>query len=255
MNKQICILALACLAFCACSKGGDSDPKLETPTLSVAVYGSGQIVVKPNLDGFVFEDYDERVVSVSSGGLVTGKLAGTTPISVIKRSGSSPLKFTCNVTVSAATQMYREPYFGFGGTVAQVKGNETRVLGLEDTDVLIYVGEHAKVDAVAYYFENSQYDLSVVYIPVLRENASQLEKFLRERYIVGTSDSGDVLFFNVDQTVAGMMEQTTVSGYPYYAVLYFEFPVSAKSTSTTDWDAISRLGEEYAAKLSDRVSF
>ncbi|MFA6950854.1 MAG: Ig-like domain-containing protein [Lentimicrobiaceae bacterium] len=193
MKSKFTLIALAgVLAFTACKKDKDEPETLTLDKTEITLQHNiaQQLNVTPT-QTCTWTSADTNVAKVTQAGLVTGVRLGNTKITAKAASG---LIAECNVTVEAASFLYKEPAYKYGESIAYVKSKETRFLLNEDLHGLAYQGENSDVSLVVYIFDNDALMVADVMLNDSINNFPLAQKFLEERYIyLGTQDG--VVFY------------------------------------------------------------
>ena len=166
----ICFFVACCTI--SCKKDGASLKGIEFEeeeiTLSVGEKYSIELFAVPHnadLPECSFSSDDRKVATVDRA---TGEITavGVGEAVITAKTPNSKHFAECYVTVLPAgnggSNLYREPYLTFGASKTTVKNYETRELGNETTDMLLFLGENKDVFAVAYSFKASKMDLILV---------------------------------------------------------------------------------------------
>jgi len=194
---------------------------INATSISLVSNKTFSLVVSPNANGCTYESENSYVASVSSNGLITGKIVGKTIIHV--KNANKNLDATCEVTVTPQYELFREPYLGFGATPTTIKAYEKRVLARETTTTLMYTGENSYLTDVLYLFENSVNTGSSCLVPTVY--SSLLGSFIGERYVyIGTTSDNLRMYLSTDS------KTTVVLG--LYSIYYWMVIFTPNSTGT-----------------------
>lgn len=167
---------------------------------------------------------NEFVAIVNSNGLVEGGHVGKTNIVATSTDGNSA---KCEVEIVPVYSTYKEPYLEFGASKATVKSKETRKLYKEQTSSLAYEGENSFVELVLYSFDDDG-KLKGASIALSLACASEVTKFLLERYQPAAVEDGVYLFINGNAGDFNMGVALSVES-SYLAIVYL--PSSSKGRS------------------------
>lgn len=167
---------------------------------------------------------NEFVAIVNSNGLVEGGHVGKTNIVATSTDGNSA---KCEVEIVPVYSTYKEPYLEFGASKATVKSKETRKLYKEQTSSLAYEGENSFVELVLYSFDDNG-KLKGASIALSLACASEVTKFLLERYQPAAVEDGVYLFINGNAGDFNMGVALSVES-SYLAIVYL--PSSSKGRS------------------------
>jgi len=131
--------------------------------------------------GFIWESANPDIAAVRNDGTVTGLRVGTTIVTVY--TADRLFSADCEVTVLPTNLLYQDPLLNFNESKAFIKANENRRLLDEDDEFLLYQGENNNIIGLAYLFENTFYDYSLVILnPETNEYLDNLWDFLEQRY-------------------------------------------------------------------------
>lgn len=204
-NIKILLLILSFIAFLQCGKEDKKESiSFDQHVVTITRGDTKQlnlIYSADDLKGRVFNwsSSDENVVTVSTTGLLTGIRIGETRVTVSSSNGR--LTDTVHVILQPEYNLFKEPYFGFGASMAVVKANETREL-LSDESGLGYLGENENVLAVIYTFTDDAMDASCVVFNLTAEIAAHLSDCFAERYEPIMEDNGAFYFRNSKGVIA-----------------------------------------------------
>lgn len=145
-----------------------------------------------------FTSDDRSIATVNKS---TGEITAVAKGEAVITAKTSDGKFVaeCYVTVVPAGsggELYREPYLTFGASKTTVKNYETRKLGSETSDMLIYEGENNDVLAVAYSFEVSKMDLVLVVFGNTTNIKNKAINHLKSKYEYLDEEDGEYYFIS-----------------------------------------------------------
>lgn len=147
--------------------------------------------VRKSSEGFEWTSSDESVGTVSSSGYFKAKKIGTTTIT--GKSGKS--KVSSKVTVKPYSEMYKEPYFGFGSTPSVIKSKDTRKVIFENGDGLTLESGSSKASAILYLLENGKMFSTGAQIVITSSNITELATFIKERYTREDYPNSEFIWF------------------------------------------------------------
>jgi hypothetical protein len=232
MRKLYLFLFLAVCAV-SCSKDddkaaepavvlSDSDLKLHYDDTHQFTLTQGTTPVMATT--FKWTSSDTIVGKVDQSGKFAGRRIGQTTIKAVSTDGKTTLQ--SKVTIDPYSTLCVEPVLDFKATQAAVKAKEKRTVLAEDTSVLGYQGENAKLRGVLYLFEKNALQTSVLLFTETNAIAEEAADFLQERYEYVGQD-GEVFILTDGKVALGFTQDETLG----LAAIYLPFSESGLRVS------------------------
>lgn len=203
-KKKFIFLALTVSLIIGCNKEEPKLPISIEPT-SVSLFRDGEVNLKvKNAEGdVVYKSDNEYIATVSSDGIVTGKLVGETTITATALNG----EVQSNVKVNPRITFIPEPYLGFGNSKETVlselvKRGDKYTIDSSSGNILVEKFIDNSDVYYVYSFENEKLTSSAFACSVTSQIMSSVVDFYVERYIV-SKQTGSYSFvgFTTDKQI------------------------------------------------------
>ena len=209
--RRASVFLLVAAMFAGCSKDDTRKVKSITATpTSISIFYDEKSEIKmahfplsAKEPVYTFVSDDEYVAAVDNAGKVSGRHVGEC---IIEISTSVGVSTQCNVTIKPRSNLYKEPYLVFGGSVSSVKAYENRSIASETSTGIVYRGENSNIRNVVYLFEGGKMTAAAVLFANTTYCVDEAHKYLSERYdplgssgnIIVYQGRGRVIGFSLD---------------------------------------------------------
>lgn len=232
MYRFFFVISVFCIVMAGCTKDAKVPEVTTIDASAISMYydetSELKILYQPTDAvppiSYTFKSSDEYVAVVDDKGVVSGVHVGECVITITTDKGIST---ECEITINPKSTLYKDPCLVREGSKADVKAYEVRKLEIETDNMLLYSGENANVDMIAYFFENGKLDECYVYLATIEYCIVEGYAFLDERYNYFGSSSDYDFYKGKNNLIAAFALDDDLGLY----IAYF-YDSSAKSSST-----------------------